>query len=162
GAPVPPERYAVSGCGPAAGLSATEWRSSRLVAWVRLQGRNRASNFSFALATFTPFFGWLTRSTSAAFRCRHPPYPPGYDFPLPFGRWPWLLGPSCSPWGVSAALRPAYWNSQTPWGFPRSTSERGDERGCPLYSGVAVSLRERLRPLSTPGRVPFCHRPVLP
>jgi len=36
------------------------------------------------------------------------PYPAGYDFPLPFGRWPSLLGASCSHWGLLPFLRPAY------------------------------------------------------
>src|SRR5215469_7197273 len=59
-------------------------------------------------------FGCCTRTTSAAFgrgsfHCW--PYLPGYDFPLPFGEQPSLLGPSCAHWGIRPSLRSAY--SQT-------------------------------------------------
>jgi hypothetical protein len=33
------------------------------------------------------------------------PYPPGYGFPLPFGGWPSLLGPSCSRCGFGPSFR---------------------------------------------------------
>jgi hypothetical protein len=36
------------------------------------------------------------------------PYPPGYGFPLPFGWWPSLLGPSLSRCGVGPTSRLAY------------------------------------------------------
>jgi hypothetical protein len=68
------------------------------------------------------------------------PYPAGYGFPLPFGRWHSLLGPSCSRWRIPPPSRLAYcWIMirQTPSGFPRSALLRCDWRGCPLYSGVS-------------------------
>jgi hypothetical protein len=37
------------------------------------------------------------------------PYPPGYGFPLPFGWWRSLLGPSCAPCRVGPSLRSADW-----------------------------------------------------
>ena len=33
------------------------------------------------------------------------PYPPGYDFPWPFGGWRSLLGPSCSRCGLGPSFR---------------------------------------------------------
>jgi len=33
------------------------------------------------------------------------PYPPGYDFPWPFGGWHSLLGPSCSRCGLGPSFR---------------------------------------------------------
>ena len=33
------------------------------------------------------------------------PYPPGYEFPLPFGGWRSLLGPSCSRCGLGPSFR---------------------------------------------------------
>lgn len=95
-------------------------------------------------------FRWLTRSTSATFRCGHRPSPSGYGFPLPFGGWHSLLGPSCSRWGVGPPLRLADCRRrpqapvQTPSGFPRSTPLRCSRVGCLLCPGVLVS------PMSAP------------
>src|SRR5215470_12676914 len=36
------------------------------------------------------------------------PYPPGYGFPVPFGWWPSLLGPSSSHWRIPSPLRLTY------------------------------------------------------
>ena len=74
------------------------------------------------------------------------PSPAGYDFPLPFGGWPSLLGPSCP---AAELGRPCRWLTgtrgqvvhpcQTATGFPRSTWMRCDGGGCPLYPGALVS-----------------------
>src|SRR6516164_9365989 len=39
-----------------------------------------------------PALRTVHQATSAGFRREHLPYPAGYGFPLPFGRWPSLLG----------------------------------------------------------------------
>src|SRR5262245_8290413 len=44
------------------------------------------------------FSAWATR-----------PYPPGYDFPVPFGGWRSLLGPSCVRCRIGLPLRSADW-----------------------------------------------------
>ncbi len=64
-------------------------------------------------------------------------------FPLPFGHRRWLLGSSCSRWGVGPSLRSAdrTYRVRTPTGFPRSTRVRYDRGGCPLNSGTAVLSR---------------------
>src|SRR5262249_42981639 len=33
------------------------------------------------------------------------PYPPGYDFPVPYGGWPSLLGSSCARCGIGPSFR---------------------------------------------------------
>src|SRR5690242_19558396 len=73
------------------------------------------------------------------------PYPAGYGFPLPFGCWPSLLGPSLAHWGVARYLRVAYWRDcarQTPLGLPCSALPRCDWGGHSLYSGAVVSTHE--------------------
>src|SRR5205085_1568817 len=101
------------------------------------------------LATVTASFGSLTRPTSAGFRRGQTPYPAGYGFPLPFGRWRWLLGPS-SPAGGCALLAsglPAW--GRTPSGFPRSASQGSDPGFILLgHSQEATSCRENRAPLS--------------
>ncbi|NHI05736.1 hypothetical protein STPH2_1099 [Streptomyces sp. KO7888] len=81
------------------------------------------------------------------------PYPDSYagrpaespivcpGFPFPFGFRRWLLGPSCSRWGVEPSLRSADRAkvARTPTGFPRSTQMRYDRGGCSLYPEAAVS-----------------------
>ncbi len=47
----------------------------------------------------SPLSGWVL------------PYPAGYDFPVPCGGWPSLLGSSSSHWRVPPPLRLAYWIS---------------------------------------------------
>src|SRR5262245_16973704 len=69
--------------------------------WARIQ-------LTLRLATVTTPFGWFTWPPSAALRRGQPPYPPGYGFPLPFGRWRSLPGPSLSRCGAGPALRLAY------------------------------------------------------
>ena len=63
------------------------------------------------------------------------PYPPGYGFPLPFGGWRSLFGPSYSQERIRPPLRSAYWTGQTFRGLPRSAPVRRDWGGCPLYPG---------------------------
>jgi hypothetical protein len=78
--------------------------------------------------------------------------PPG--FPLPFGRWRSLLGPSCPagdlrlPYGRPTKTSTRRLGPQP--GFPRSTRVRYDRGGCPLYPGAVVSTRAtRNEPLGT-------------
>jgi len=64
---------------------------------------------------------------------RASPYPAGYAFPSPFGRWPSLLGSSW-PAGDWPPLRSVNCLArQPPTGLPRSARSRNDRRGCPLY-----------------------------
>ena len=53
------------------------------------------------------------------------PYPPGYDFPLPFGRRLSLLGTSSSCWGQVFSLPPT--------GLSRFAGSRCDRIGWRLY-----------------------------
>ena len=71
-------------------------------------------------AHVSPLSGWVSPLAR--------PSPAGYDFPLPFGGWPSLLGPSCpaaelgQPYGWLTVIPAGYllaW--QTATGFPRST-----------------------------------------
>ena len=51
------------------------------------------------------------------------PYPPGHDFPWPFGGWHSLLGPSCSHCGLGPSFRRSSGllaRGQTALGLPRS------------------------------------------
>ncbi|MDH6115616.1 hypothetical protein P3T34_007831 [Kitasatospora sp. MAP12-44] len=81
-------------------------------------------------------------------------------FLLPFGRRRWLLGSSCSRWGVGPSLRSAYRRRclRTPSGLPRSTRARCDRVGCPLYSGTAMLSRLVRNPQPAPAA---SQRPVL-
>jgi hypothetical protein len=72
------------------------------------------------------------------------PYPAGYDFPLPFGCWPSLLG-SSSPAGEFAFLTVGLLlGEQTSTGFPRSARSRRDRGGCLLYRGETWCPRRKL------------------
>jgi len=66
------------------------------------------------------------------------PYPPGYDFPLPFGRRHSLLGPSCTRW-ASPDLAVSYTGvldlSPDPSGLSCPARVRYDWGGCLLCSG---------------------------
>src|SRR5262249_38848173 len=50
---------------------------------------------------------WVTHQThvSGLSAQASRPYPPGYEFPLPFGGWPSLLGSSCARCGVGPSFR---------------------------------------------------------
>ncbi len=79
------------------------------------------------ICIWSSVFGWFGRSPSAAFQREQMLYPPGYGFPVPFGWWHSLLGPSR-----------AHWRRRKPTslGLPRFTLMRCDWRRCALYSGV--------------------------
>ena len=74
----------------------------------------------------------------------HEPYPPGYGFPSPFGRWPSLLGSSfpaeelCPPCvGPTGGAGPHR-------GFHVPHRRECDRGGCPLYRGSQVSFGPRV------------------
>jgi hypothetical protein len=48
------------------------------------------------ICIWSSVFGWFGRFPSAAFQRKQILYPPGYGFPVPFGRWRSLLEPSCA------------------------------------------------------------------
>jgi hypothetical protein len=100
------------------------------------------------------------------------PYPAGYVFPLPFGRW-LSLPRSSSPTGGFAFLTVGLLlDEQTPTGFPRSARSRSDRGGCLHYRGETWCPRRKgssLRPtigdrlsltdIGVSTAVADCHRP---
>src|SRR5262249_29429403 len=72
------------------------------------------------------------------------PYPPGYDFPLPFGGRPSLLGTSCSRWRIGPSFRFAGCPRGSPNGVSTfRTVKMRPGRGPALPSRGAVSQEER-------------------
>src|SRR6516225_11152998 len=73
------------------------------------------------------------------------PYPPGYDFPLPFGGWRSLLGPSCARCGLGPSFRRssgllAWWaRPQRGYHVPHQLRRGGG--GCLLYCATWVPRR---------------------
>jgi hypothetical protein len=75
------------------------------------------------------------------------PYPPGYDFPWPFGGWPSLLGPSCSRCGLGPSLssgllavmpdRNGVTTFRTNWGAAGVGASYTARPGCPSVPGAA-------------------------
>ncbi len=80
-------------------------------------------------------------------------YPPGYEFPLPFGGWPSLLGPSCSRCGLGPSFRRSSGllaQGQTASGLPRSAPvEMRRERVPPILRdlGAPAYCKESDTPL---------------
>jgi hypothetical protein len=98
------------------------------------------------------------------------PYPPGYDFPWPFGGWHSLLGPSCSHCGFGPSFRRSSGllaRGQTALGLPRSApveTRRG--RVPPILRGLGAPacrrwhalIRRRSRSGSWPSHRRVSHR----
>ena len=68
------------------------------------------------------------------------PYSPGYVFPLPFDVTTFAFWDFLFPLENSAFLTVGLPVAWTPSGFPSSAFVRYDRVGCPLYSGVLVSV----------------------
>jgi hypothetical protein len=77
------------------------------------------------------------------------PYPPGYDFPLPFGGWRSLLGPSCARCGLGPSFRRSSGllahraRPQRGYHVPHQLRRNGG--GCLLYCAAWVPRRAAVK-----------------